>query len=59
MWWIIDEEKKVYSAIGDSGNVIYVNTDKNIVISVTAIFKPLVFDRVQFIQKYIEPFISE
>ena len=59
LWWIIDEEKKIYSAIGDSGNVIYVNTDKNIVISVTATFKPLVFDRVQFIQKYIEPFITE
>ena len=56
---LIDEEKNIYSAIGDSGNVIYVNTDKNIVISVTSTFKPLVFDRVQFIQKYIEPFICE
>lgn len=59
LWWVIDEEKHIYSAIGDSGNVIYVNTDKNIVISVTSTFKPLVFDRVQFIQKYIEPFIAE
>lgn len=59
LWWIIDDKKNIYSAIGDSGNVIYVNTDKNIVISVTATFKPLVFDRVQFIQKYVEPFISE
>ncbi|MBQ4573359.1 MAG: serine hydrolase [Clostridia bacterium] len=59
LWWIIDDKKKIYSAIGDSGNVIYVNTDKNIVISVTATFKPLVFDRVEFIQKYIEPFITK
>lgn len=59
LWWVIDKEKNIYSAIGDSGNVIYVNADKNIVISVTATFKPLVFDRVQFIQKYIEPFITE
>ena len=55
LWWIIDDKKKIYSAIGDSGNVIYVNSDKNIVISVTSTFKPLVFDRVDFIQKYIEP----
>lgn len=55
LWWIIDDKKKIYSAIGDSGNVIYVNTDKNIVISVTATFKPLVFDRIEFIQKHIEP----
>ena len=59
LWWVIDKEKNIYSAIGDSGNVIYVNADKNVVISVTATFKPLVFDRVQFIQKYIEPFITE
>ena len=59
LWWIIDEKKNIYSAIGDSGNVIYVNTEKNIVITVTSTFKPLVFDRVQFIQKHIEPFISE
>ena len=59
MWWIIDEEKDIYAAIGDSGNVIYVNPDKKVVITVTATFKPLVFDRVQFIQKYIEPFICE
>lgn len=59
LWWIIDEEKKIYSAIGDSGNVIYVNEVKNIVISVTATFKPLVFDRVEFIQKCVEPFITE
>ena len=55
LWWIIDDKKKIYSAIGDSGNVIYVNSDKNIVIAVTSTFKPLVFDRVDFIQKYIEP----
>lgn len=59
LWWIINEEKQIYAAIGDSGNVIYVNPNKNIVITVTATFKPLVFDRVQFIQKYIEPFITE
>ena len=53
LWWIIDDKKNIYSAIGDSGNVIYVNTDKNIVIAVTSIFKPLVFDRVQFIRYII------
>lgn len=59
LWWIIDDKKKIYSAIGDSGNVIYINAEKDIVIAVTATFKPLVFDRVQFIQKYIEPYIDE
>lgn len=58
LWWIIDEKKQLYAAIGDGGNVIYVNLTQRIVITVTAYFKPAVFDRVDFIQQYIEPFIS-
>ena len=59
LWWRIDKKKGIYSAIGNSGNVIYINPEKNIVISVASYFKPTIFDRVDFIQKYIEPFISE
>lgn len=57
LWWIIDWQKKIYAAIGNSGNVIYVNPEKNTVIAVASYFKPTVFDRVDFIQKYIEPLI--
>ena len=39
--------------------VIYVNQEKNIVIAVSSYFKPAIFDRVDFIQEYIEPFITE
>jgi CubicO group peptidase (beta-lactamase class C family) len=59
LWWGIDAKKNIYSAIGNSGNVIYINPDKNIVIAVASYFKPTIFDRVDFIQEYIEPFISE
>ena len=59
LWWIIDREKGIYAAIGNSGNVIYVNPEKDIVIAVSSHFKPTIFDRVDFIQKYIEPFIDE
>ena len=59
LWWIIDRKKNIYAAIGNSGNVIYVNPEKNIVIAVSSYFKPTIFDRVDFIQEYIEPFISE
>ena len=59
LWWIIDREKNIYAAIGNSGNVIYVNPEKDIVIAVSSYFKPTVFDRVDFIREYIEPFIEE
>lgn len=59
LWWIIDRGKKIYAAIGNSGNVIYINPEKNIVISVASCFKPTIFDRVDFIREYIEPFVEE
>jgi len=57
LWWIIDSEEKTYAAIGDGGNVIYVNTAKNIVIAITSYFKPNVTDRIDFIKNHIEPYI--
>ena len=59
LWWGIDNKKGIYAAIGNSGNVIYINPEKNIVTSVASYFKPTVFDRVDFIKEYIEPFIGE
>ena len=59
LWWIIDREKNIYAAIGNSGNVIYVNPEKNIVVAVASYFKPTVFDRVDFIKEYIEPLITD
>lgn len=57
LWWIIDRKKNIYAAIGNSGNVIYVNPEKNLVVAVASYFKPTIFDRVDFIQKHIEPFV--
>ena len=59
LWWIIDREKNIYAAIGNSGNVIYVSPEKNIVIAVSSYFKPTIFDRIDFIREYIEPFVEE
>lgn len=59
LWWIVDKEKKIYAAIGNSGNVIYVDSSNNIVVAITSYFKPTVFDRVDFIEAVIKPFILE
>jgi len=57
LWWIIHPEENIYAAIGNSGNVIYVNPIENIVVAITSYFKPTVFDRIDFIEKTILPFI--
>ena len=55
LWWITDKKKKIYSAIGDGGNVIYVNPEKKVVVGVAGTFKPRIFDRVDFIEREILP----
>ena len=58
LWWIIDKQKNIYAAIGNSGNVIYVNPAKAIVVAVAGTFKPTVFDRIDLIQQHIEPLLD-
>ena len=57
LWWTPDADKTAYAALGNSGNAIYINPDKNSVVAVAGTFKPNIFDRVQFIQEYIEPLL--
>lgn len=57
LWWIIHPEDKIYAAIGNSGNVIYVNPKINTVVAVTSYFKPTVFDRVDFIENEVLKFL--
>ncbi len=59
LWWIIDENEGSYAAIGNSGNVIYINPQKELVAAISGYFKPTVFDRIEFIKEYIEPFVSK
>lgn len=55
LWWIIDEKERAYAAMGDGGNVIYVNEQKELVISIASIFKPRAKDSIKLIREYIEP----
>ncbi len=53
LWWLPYRSEDVVAAIGDGGNVIYINRKYNIVVAVTGYFKPMVFDRVEYIEKNI------
>lgn len=59
LWWIIDENEHSYAAIGDGGNVIYVNPAKNLVVAIASLFKPTAKDRIELINKYIEPIFED
>lgn len=53
LWWLPHRNSDVNAAIGDGGNVIYINKKHNIVVTVTGYFKPMVFDRIEYIEKNI------
>ena len=53
LWWLPHRNEEVIAAIGDGGNVIYINRKYNIVVAVTGYFKPMIFDRIEYIEKNI------
>ncbi|WP_097003079.1 serine hydrolase domain-containing protein [Lacrimispora amygdalina] len=55
LWWVIDDKKHTYAALGDGGNVIYINTNKKIVVSIASFFMPEAKDRIALIIEHIEP----
>ena len=57
LWYKPFSDREVYAAIGDSGNIIYVNKEMNVSVGVTGTFKPRIFDRVEFIENRILPVI--
>lgn len=59
LWWIVHPERNIYAAIGDSGNVIYVDPNRNVVAAVSSYFKPTVLDRVELIENVLLPTLQE
>lgn len=58
LWYKPYDDREVFAAIGDSGNIIYVNKEQNVSVGMTGTFKPRIFDRVEFIEKNILPVLS-
>lgn len=59
LWWIIDGKERAYAAMGDGGNIIYVNTKKKMVVSIASLFMPDAADRIELIKEYIEPIFED
>lgn len=60
LWWIIDKPKKqCYAAIGDGGNIIYVDTKNKYVIAISSCFNPRAKDRIELIENHILPQLEE
>ena len=53
LWYKPYDDRPVYAAIGDSGNIIYINKEENVSVGITGTFKPRIFDRVDFIEQKV------
>lgn len=53
LWWVVDSTKPIIAAMGDGGNVLYIDHEKQLVVAITALFKENVYDRIDFIQQEI------
>ncbi len=52
LWWVNEDG---YAAMGDGGNMIYVNAKKRLVVSVAALFVKRAGNGMKLIKDYIEP----
>jgi CubicO group peptidase (beta-lactamase class C family) len=55
LWYKPLDDREIYAAIGDCGNIIYVDKEKNVSVGMTGTFKPRIFDRVEFIDRILLP----
>ena len=58
LWYKPFDDREVYAAIGDSGNIIYANKEVKVAVGITGTFKPRIFDRVDFIEQKVLPVID-
>ena len=59
LWWIVHPEEHIYAAIGNSGNIIYVDPNRNLAAAVSSYFKPTVQDRVEWMENMLLPALRE
>lgn len=57
LWWL--GEDKGYAAMGDGGNIIYVDPKERMVVAITSLFLPRAKYRIEFIKKYIDPIFKK
>jgi len=54
LWWVLEQEHGC-AAMGDGGNIIYIDPDRNMVVAIVSRFQPRVKDRIEFIRNYVRP----
>ncbi len=59
LWYRPFDDRQICAAIGDGGNIIYADKESRISVGMTGTFKPRIYDRVDFIERYVLPVAGE
>lgn len=59
LWWLGHDNDHGYAAMGDGGNIIYVNPNLKLVVAIASSFILKPKDRIEFIKHSIEPIFNE
>ncbi|GCF95173.1 6-aminohexanoate-dimer hydrolase [Enterococcus florum] len=57
LWWLLGDEE--YAALGDGGNMLYINAPLKLVVAMTGLFAEGAADRVTFIKERLLPIMVE
>jgi hypothetical protein len=52
LWCVVNGDNNCFAAIGDGGNIIYVNPKRKIIVIITSRFKPHAKNRIELIKKH-------
>jgi hypothetical protein len=59
LWYSPFDDGQICAAIGDGGNIIYADKESRLSVGMTGTFKPRIYDRVDFIERYVLPVAGE
>ena len=59
LWYKPFDDREIYAAIGDCGNIILSDKERNVSVGITGTFKPRIFDRVEFIDSILLPAVEK
>ncbi len=58
LWWVVNGDNNCFAAIGDGGNIIYVNPERKITVAIASRFKPGAKNRIELIKKHFIPILE-
>ncbi|TDW25127.1 CubicO group peptidase (beta-lactamase class C family) [Breznakia blatticola] len=58
LWWVLDENERIYAAVGDGSNLLYINESKQLIVCITGMLTDQANDVISLVVSQIEPLFT-